>query len=148
MDRLNIQHIQEKLHIDESVIVEMCSSPMEDDLVLTAKETKHLVKVAQEIAFMFDYDDMVSKLLDRRLCSDAFNYIDYSMDSEKRIYKVNVGLWSDGKFEIEETSVTPTIFIEILTDVTALHITKRPEEEKRLKQQFLQLLGFHENNTI
>lgn len=148
MNRHNIQHIQEKLHIDECVLMELCNGPVEEDSEYTDKEIKHLREVTEEMALMFDYDEMVSKLLNRKLCGDAFNYIDYSMDSKNRIYDVNIGLYNLHKFEIEETSVVPYIFIDILTDVTAYHISERPEEEEHLKQQFLQFLTFIEENKI
>ena len=134
------------MHIDECVLMELCHETLEEDIVYEEEEMKHLGKVSQEVSQMFDFDELVSKLLNYKLCGDAYDYIDYSLDSLKRIYKVNVGLWNARMFEIEETSVFPPIFIDIFTDVTAYHIQKHPEKEEHLKQGFLQLLKFIEDN--
>ncbi len=146
MNKINLINIRQKLNIDENSIQKIITSSIKDSFELTKKENTHIDKITNQLIRFVDYDDMVSKLLESKLYGSAYRFVDFSLNEEKKIYRINIGLFNRDLGEIEETSIEPDIFIDIFTNITARQIELHPENEKHYKECYLKLLKFIEKN--
>jgi len=148
MNSNNLNNIQSKLHVEERAAVEICNGAIEDDYQLTEKEIRWLKKIADRLAHWIDFEEMVSQLLMSKLYGDAFDHVDYTLNNEGRIYKVNIGLFNIDTGKVDTTSVMPNIFIDVVVDVAAQLMNQHPHKAERIKDGCLKLIKFVENNKM
>ena len=95
-----------------------------------------------------DFDEMLSKLLISKLYGDAFDYVDYTLNNEGRINKVNIGLYNIDTGKVDTTNVMPNIFIDVIVDVASQLVEQHPGKAELLKEDCLKLIKFIENNKM
>jgi hypothetical protein len=91
---------------------------------------------------------MVSRLMISKLYGDAFDHVDYTLNNEGRIYKVNIGLFNIETGKVDTTSVMPNIFIDVVVDVAAQLMEQHPEKAELVKDDCLKLIKYVENNKM
>lgn len=148
MNKINLINISQKLNIGDNIIKKINFAPIEDTLELSSKEQKHIEAITQRLSEIVDFDEMASKLLQSKLYGSAYNFIDFTFDKTKKIHKVNIGLYNRETEKVDETIVPPNVFIDIITNLTAQQIQKKPEQEKYYKNVYLKLLKHIEANKI
>lgn len=145
MNKVNLINIRQKLNIEENTIKKLNLPYLEDSFELTPKEDLHINNITKRLAQLVNLDELVSKLLNSELYGSAYNFVDYSLE-DKKIYRINIGLFNRDLGEVEETSMKPELFIDIFTNLTAQQIEKHPEHEKHYKEIYLKLLKYIEKN--
>ena len=111
-----------------------------DDEFVKIEKSKDVLENVNGLLSRVNFIKLVNNLLNVQYWTDGMNYVGFPND--KVINKVGVGLFDKKKADVIKHVISVDDFSDIMTDVTAVNIVKKPEQEFEFKKLYLALLDY------